>query len=93
MTDSLFIEQEAHALAMEMANATFMAALQGRPAGDRLIWRGNHMPLAEGPTIQREYLRADAHRAAKAQIDARRVYRGTCTRCGANTAKGCPHVS
>ncbi len=86
-------EQRVHETAMKLGNDLFVAALQGRGAGGGLIWRGNHMPPVEGPTIQRVFKYAEQHKARKAQIDALRVSRGVCPRCGANTSKGCRHVS
>lgn len=93
MKDDFVSEQQAHEKAMAISNARFLDALRGEGTGGGLIWRGNHMPLVEGPTIKTVYHVAERHKAQKAQIDALRVNRGVCPRCGANTAKGCRHVS
>lgn len=93
MNDARIAEQLAHEQAMEMGNTRFLNALRGEGTGGGLIWRGNHMPQIEGPTIKTVYHVAERHKAQKAQIDALRVNRGVCPRCGANTAKGCRHVS
>lgn len=91
--DDCITEHAAHRKAMEMSNKLFLEALNGKPMGDKLIWRGNHMPPLEGDTIARQERYAAQHTARKAAIEAMRVSRGICPRCGANRERGCDHVS
>lgn len=91
--DQFMSEQLAHEKAMAEGNSKFLAALQGEPAGTKLIWRGNRMPLIKGETIRRQTDTASQHQERKAFIESLRVENRVCLRCGANQAKGCSHVS
>ena len=86
-------ETQSHIDAMEESNATFIAAMHGEPARDKLIWRIGHMPIIQGETIVRQYKFADRQREAKARIDALRNPRTVCIKCGVRSDIGCRHVA
>ena len=86
-------ELDSHTKAMAASNSAYLAAIHGKPARDKLIWRIGHMPIIQGETIVRQYHAADRQRQAKARIDSLRNPRTVCPCCGVRSDIGCRHVA